>query len=197
MCLEQSNPQFVFIYEDAVYTVNSGLVSYDDNFVSSPVGLSGVDKFLLSSINTATAPDQNISIGDAQGFVGNPGGPAVVGDTVFLGSGTAPVIFQLNLKDGSVLRGTNDPIEVRPVGDVNALMVPFAGPDGRLYVADFNMDLLHVYDPATLATCGTPQGVGVSDEMLEGPLSLGWRNGQGLLLNSLSAAVVSFGVTAP
>jgi hypothetical protein len=185
----QPNPQFVFVHGDSAYAVNSGLIEYDDNFVSSPVGDAGVDIIPLNALSNISSAPQNISLGAAQGFVGNPGAPAVIGDALFLGSGTAPILFQIDLTTQQVVRGVSNPIEVRPVGPENALMIPFKGPQNKLYVSDFNMDQLHVFDPHTLGACAPPLTVGESAELLEGPLAITWSGTSGFILNSIASTI--------
>jgi len=185
----QSNPQFVRVVGDTVYVVNSGRTDYDmDTGIVSPGTDGGLDTLALSTLAAANGVDGNVSL-PPSGLVGNPGTPTIVGTTMFLGSGTASVLFQIDLSTLSAVRGTNAPIVLGDTG-TSGFAVPSLGPDGLLYVADFNNDKVSVFDPACGAVIGQPIGVGSSAEMMEGPFDMAWdASGKAHIVMSVSSSL--------
>jgi len=142
----------------------------------------------LSTLAAANGVDGNVSL-PPSGLVGNPGTPTIVGTTMFLGSGTASVLFQIDLSTLSAVRGTNAPIVLGDTG-TSGFAVPSLGPDGLLYVADFNNDKVSVFDPACGAVIGQPIGVGSSAEMMEGPFDMAWdASGKAHIVMSVSSSL--------
>ena len=185
-----SNPQYLALAGDTLIAVSSGATDYDvDTGLVTPTSPGGVDFFSLATIEQAMGADLSAEIPVA-GLVGNPALPAVIRDTIYLGSGTAPVLFAMGL-DGTLHRGSSDPITLFDAQGGNALIAPYAGPLGSLVVLDFNNDQLLVVDPGCNEVIGDPVPLGTNGELLEGPLSLGLDGNTAHVVMSVSAAVTT------
>ena len=77
--------------------------------------------------------------------IGSPGEPHQVGDTLYLSSGTAPVMFKFDLASRTFERGTRDPIVLYETED-DALHRTSVHRD-LIWVTAFNQDALLVFDP--------------------------------------------------
>jgi DNA-binding beta-propeller fold protein YncE len=70
------------------------------------------------------------------------------GSRAWIGSGTAPALFLVDLAAGTVLRGADDPVALGSL-DVQDTVVVRAGPAGALLVGRFETDEVVVRDAAT------------------------------------------------
>jgi len=190
----QSNPQFLVVHEDRLLVVNRGRSVFSGVVV--PETALGVDIFTLATLRQATAPDLNLSLGEPVGLVGLAGRPAVIDDILYLGSGTAPVLFKVDLSTDQVLADTRAPVVVYDAEESNAWVQPFAGPGGLLYLLDFNRDRVLVMDPSTDALIGEGVDVGTNPEQTEGPIDLAWRGCDAFVVTSLSGALTRINLYA-
>lgn len=192
-----SNPQFLQRYGEDVLVISSGATDFDlETYLLSPLTEGGVDRFSLDTLLTAAGPERSFPLG-MNGLIGNPGRPALIGDLLFLGSGTAPTLFVLDLSTNQVLHDAQSPLRVFDAGSANALVAPFAGPFGLLYVLDFNNDALWVYEPGCGEWLLGPLDIGESEELMEGPLDLAWSDDtHAHVLMSVSSSITAIDVGA-
>ena len=183
-----SNPQFLVATQDELIVISSGATSYDPTTqMVLPQSPGAVDFFWLDSLDSASAPSQSLSI-KPQGRYGNPGKPALIGDVLYLGSGTGPALYSLSLSQQSWLRGPQDPIILPNAPEGNALVAPYALGD-LLGVLDFNSDRLWLYDPSCDQPLGEPIELGRRDTFLEGPLDLVMVDNQAYVLMTLASSI--------
>lgn len=168
------NPQFLAVTPELLVVVSSGLTAWDaEAGVHTATGSGGVDVFHRATLRTATAPDVHIPLpadpGDPRR--GGPGSIAVLPDgrTAYVASGLAAVIAKVDLEDGSVARGMDDPIIVRS-HERNETLTLAWHPSGVVLVACFVSGELYRLDPAT-DTVGAPVTL-VAGGDLEGVIDL-------------------------
>lgn len=169
------NPQFLAVTEAAVAVVCTGETRWDaDAAVHTAVGPGAVDVFPRGSLRDAAGPALSIALPadpeDARR--GGPGSIAVLPDgrTAYVGSGLAAVVAKVDLVDGVVLRGMDDPIVLRE-HERNDTVVLAWHPSGHVLAASFDLDLLYRIDPATDAVVGDPVDLGANGD-LEGVVDL-------------------------
>lgn len=177
------NPQVVLAQEQGVLVLCSGETTWDHSTgVVRPVSDGALVVLDPLTLETAAPPTLVIPLPRAGSgsLVGYPSSMAITSDGryVYVGSGTSPAVFKVDLLVGEVLRGPLDPIAFGDLTVQDTLTVE-KGPAGTLFVGSFNRDLVFALDTDsdTLATVPFQQvNVGKTGDM-DGVLDLVYRVG--------------------
>lgn len=129
------NPFGMHVFGGKVWVVCTG--EFDENY--QPASDGG-----LVSIDPVTDTiDGQVTIG-----IGAPGpNLAVVGNVAYLATSRAGELFKVNLDTQTVIYGPQNPIVLSEEPTFTSFVE--VGPDGNVYAASFNEDLVYVLDPAT------------------------------------------------
>lgn len=163
--LEARNAGAVAAAGNRVVVACSGPTAFDGQVVR-PAGDGAVVVLDAATVVATGRPERVIPLprSAAHPLVGYPSSLALFdgGRTAWLGSGTAPALFRVDLDTGAVLRGADDPVAL---GDLDAqdTVVVRAGPRDTMLAGRFEADEVQVLDPAT----GLPSAV------LPGPFPVG------------------------
>lgn len=146
------NPQAVVAAGDRVVVLCSGVTSFDGTIVR-PAGdgaLVILDAVEAAAGRTALVREVPLPRSAEHPLVGYPSTLALLdgGTRAWLGSGTAPALFLVDLEAGTVLRGADAPVVL---GDLDAQdsIVVRPGPDGTLLAGRFENDEVLVLDGNT------------------------------------------------
>ncbi len=159
----QLNPQSLASDGASVFVVNAGVTSADvDSGLMLPQSPGGVDIIALDQAASATLPAANIELPLAPDtpLAGSPGGIYLVPSpptgyttpytgVAYLGSGTGPYLFKVNLRTCEWLRGSDDPVVLDESISDSDLTTPFEGPGGLVAALSMKSDQLHLIDPFT------------------------------------------------
>jgi cysteine-rich repeat protein len=139
-----SAPQPQFLAEDGtnLYVFNSGKVVFDENFSASVEVAGSIDIFPLAGIEEASAPESSLDFGlnAADATQGSLARAAIrQNGTVeaLIGSGLSGDAYFVNLTDGEILRGVDNPISVSGL-DSDFINVTARGND--FYALSFSSD---------------------------------------------------------
>ena len=193
----QKNPQFMTIYNDRLYLVNSGVTFNPTTYDPEVQGDSGIDIFILETLGTASAPDNNIVIPklDSDLMLGAPGEVVVSADKKFgyMGSGLSPILFKIDLEAETLINGPENPIVLFDGGGESHLVSPYILPDGMALVLAFNNDEMIIVDTLCDEVLGSVS-LGTNSEMLEGPFRMAIVPDSPItyILQSASSEVLSF-----
>ncbi len=168
----RKNPQVLTTVEtsvgERVVVVDSGAIRFDEE--GAHAGTEAAVE-LWAETDDPTNPDVTAAIlplvEDSR--IGIPGSPAHQkgSDVIYFASGTGPVVFALDARKGTWLRGASQPIEL-PGGGGDSLNHAAIDDRGVLYVTSFNHDALYLLDTRCDAMLGDPIELEAS-EMLGGP----------------------------
>lgn len=155
------------------------------------VDVLSLDALLDGRLNEAVEAVVSLPLNDALPEAGSPRTLVMTPaqDVAYLPSGTAPHLYKLDLESLTLLRGTEDPIEVY-LGEGNQLTGLAMRADGVGYVTAFNQDALYMFDASCDASVLGPFELG-NAALLEGPIDLAYdaARGQALVLLNLSSAL--------
>lgn len=176
--LRAKNAQRVAINGDMAWVLCSGSTSFDGTKVA-PTDDGALLGIPIANLAKAKAPEIIIPIplSTIYPLVGYPSSLAFAGDTVWLGSGTSPALFKVDLATQTLLHGPDNPVFLGDVDDdisQDTVMV-IEAPNNRLIATSFNRDTVWILD----ATTGEPiEGksfsVGLAGTM-NGILAAVWR----------------------
>jgi outer membrane protein assembly factor BamB len=169
------NPQFVAVADGHAWVLCSGQTAFDGTQVTPRTdgALAGIR---IEDLATADAPDVviPITLDASRPLVGYPSSLTILDGQAWIGSGTSPALFVLDLATGTWTHGPDDPILLGDPDEQDTMAVA-SGPDGRLLVASYNRDLIWMLDAGSgQPVAGTPFEVGTPGTM-DGALSLAWR----------------------
>ena len=105
--------------------------------------------------------------------VGAPGRPLLTPDqsTLYFASGIDAAVFAFDIEQQKWRYDAGDPLELYDT-DRDATHRAAIGPDGLLWITDFNHDRLHLVDTACDRPVVDPVDVGTTGELLEGPQAI-------------------------
>lgn len=175
--LPARNPQVVQTADDRVWVLCSGVTTFDGENVL-PLSDGALVGISVDRLADAMEPDVVIPIGRnaAHPLVGYPSSLVLTGGRAWIASGTVAAAFVVDLDLETLVRGPDDPVVLGDL-DVQDTMSLSPGPDGRLLAGSFNRDRVFVLDPTTATPIDDMTfEVGV-DGMMDGVLSLAWRDG--------------------
>ena len=173
----QKNPQHVTVVGDVAYVLNGGSLDIVDG-LGQATSSGGLDMIDLSSMTPPTSVSVNIelplSASDVR--IGSYGSFAVRrdGKRALIGSGTRADLFLVDLEQRRLLRGPDNPIVLfeTPAGE-NGLTIVRPLDADRVALLSFNNDVLCLssdwdgeFEERHCA------GVGIDDELLEGPIDV-------------------------
>jgi outer membrane protein assembly factor BamB len=142
----RQNPQALDVVDGRLMAVDSGAFGFDDDgaFETGEAAIelwTPTEDPLQPDVETIVLPPTD------DRTIGIPGRPADGNESpvVYFPSGTAPVVFALDLQTSQWRRGSDDPIRLYETTR-DALHHAAMGADGVLYVTAFNEDKLFLVD---------------------------------------------------
>jgi hypothetical protein len=163
--LAAPNPGAVAAAGNRVVVACSGSTAFDGKVVR-PAGDGAVVVLDAATVVSTGVPLRVIPLPRSADhpLVGYPSSVALFdgGATAWLGSGTAPALFHVDLDAGTVLRGADDPVALGDLAAQDTVVVR-AGPRGQLLAGRFEADEVLALDPAT----------GAASSVLPGPFPVG------------------------
>lgn len=181
------NPTHISAFKNEIYVVNTGEYYWDnEKNLMFPKTSGGIDIFNLNEIEYLKKPSFHISIPISKNnpLVGAPGGIAIIKLTnpsriyAYIGSGTAGVLFKVDLENKKLLRGEENPIEV-VTKKGNQMTYPLPYPENFISILNFNTDEIYFLDPVndTLnpPPFNQPISAGKTSDM-EGPIHAAFRD---------------------
>jgi hypothetical protein len=111
------NPSMIYEAGNYFIVIESGGIKWDNAAkLMIPETDGGIELFPVAQIEKDSAPATKIQIklSEKNKLAGAPNGIAILpdGKTAYIGSGTAGVLFKVDLQSGKVLRGSDNPIEL-------------------------------------------------------------------------------------
>ncbi len=164
----QKNPQKVFILNNKLYVINSGIIEFDANYIGYPKSDSGIDILDLSNIDAGFT---NVKIpftdGELSGFVG---AYSLSNDNniLYLASGTAPELYAYDIQNNTILRNTDNPIIIDTFENPTSVMLNLTTVENYLFVTNFNNDTLYVLDTNNDYKVVIKADIGEDSESMEG-----------------------------
>ncbi len=147
--LSAENAQEVTVVGNRVYAVSGGSSSFDMNSdLVTPTSDGAVGVIDSTTDEIVNIP---IPLNPALPLVGFPNKLEPTPDGMFgyIGSGTAGVLFKVNLQNNTLVRGADNPIIVTSAQTQDATFDVEIRGDGLGFIAIFNTDQIVVFDTAT------------------------------------------------
>ncbi len=138
------------VINDKVYVVNSGNVLFDidtGQFVCDTESSLSID---IIDTDTDTIEDSiDIPLSNVNPFVCSPEAitPTPDNEFAYIGSQIAGVLFKIDLDTNTLLRGTNNPIIITTLDELDATFDIEFNSSGYGFVAMFNSDTVFAFDP--------------------------------------------------
>jgi hypothetical protein len=191
----QLNPVEIAIAGDVAYVVNSGTFELGATGVATTTSAGGIDVIDLDSFDPPTSVSENIPLAQQERDPRIGGYGSIAIDTAarwaYLGSGTRGDVFQLDLRTRELVHGPDAPLEIipTPAGENGLTVVRRLG--SALAVLDFNRDMLCTSDDWEHGLADRRcEPIGVSEELLEGPIDLAEDDqGRALVLMSIANSI--------
>jgi DNA-binding beta-propeller fold protein YncE len=186
----KKNPQFA----ESISTPDGPRVAIVS---SGDIGQSGVARSdgaveLWAETDDAGAPDKEIFVLETTDDprMGAPGRPMVTpdGTRLYVPSGTAPVLFALDLRDKEWVYDTSNPLTVYDSPD-KALDAATIDARGIVYVTAFNEDALYLIDTACDEVAAGPIDLGTTSAYVEGPQDVRVVDGSAFFIMGRANAV--------
>jgi hypothetical protein len=147
--LSAENAAGITVVGNRVYAVSSGSSSFDSNSgLVTPTSDGAVGVIDSTTDNIVNIP---IPLNSALPLVGFPNKLEPTPDEKFgyIGSGTAGVLFKVNLQNNTLVRGADNPIIVTSAKKQDATFDVEIRDDGLGFIAIFNTDQIVVFDTST------------------------------------------------
>lgn len=151
--LLEENAQGITVVGNRVYAVSGGSSVFDSNSgLVTPTSKGAVG--VIDSATDKLVASISIALNPALPLVGFPNKlePTPDGKFGYIGSGTAGVLFKVNLEDNTLVRGADNPIIVTSAQVQDATFDVEIRDDGLGFIAVFNTDLIVTFDTATDTT---------------------------------------------
>ncbi len=148
--LTAENAQGITVFGNMVYVVSGGSSSFDSNSgLVTPTSDGAVG--VIDSTTDKIVANISIPLSQTLPLVGLPNKlePTPDGKFGYIGSGTAGVLFKVNLEDNTLVRGADNPIIVTSAQVQDATFEVEIRDDGLGFIAVFNTDLIVAFDTAT------------------------------------------------
>lgn len=148
--LSAENAQGITVVGNRVYAVSGGSSSFDTNsHLTTPISNGAVG--VIDSTTDKIVANIPIPLNSALPLVGFPNKlePTPDGKFGYIGSGTAGVLFKVDLESNTLVRGTDNPIIVTSAQVQDATFDVEIRDDGLGFIAVFNTDRIVVFDTAT------------------------------------------------
>jgi hypothetical protein len=138
------------VIQDKIYVVNSGNVIFDIDTGQFKCDADSSLSIDIINTDTDTIEDSiDISLSNINPFVCSPEAIAATPDNDFayIGSQIAGVLFKIDLNGNTLLRGTDNPIIITSLDDLDASFDIEFNSEGYGFVAMFNTDRIFAFDP--------------------------------------------------
>lgn len=167
--VDAKNLQTVTTTGTRVCAVASGTATYDTK-TSKMIPESPGKLFCMPLAADSFDIKIDLPLSTKNPLIGLPGSIVILGGFAYIGSGTAPVVYKVDLKNQALVNGADNPIRLLSnAGGATGMARLFT--DGTtIYALDFNNDSIYSIDPATDKV--TPLGqFGDDPEKMEGPMA--------------------------
>jgi hypothetical protein len=192
----QKNPQRVFILNNKLYVINSGIIEFNESYIGYPKSDSGIDILDLSDIDAGFT---NIKIpftdGELSGFAGSYT-LSKDNKTLYLASGTAPELYAYDIENNTMIRNTDNPIIVDNFDTPSSVMLNLTTVENYLFVTNFNNDTLYVIDTNNDYKVILKANIGEDSETMEGAQGIVYdkNNKQVYIFFGISKKLISIDV---
>ena len=167
---DAKNLQTVTIGNGTLCAVASGTATYDmSSGKMTPDSPGKLYCMAPDSDHFTTAIDLPLS--QTNKTVGLPASIVMLGNFVYIGSGTAPAVYKVDMSSKTVVKGADNPIWV--ISNANTQqqgMIKLITDGTKLYALDFNTDSIFSIDPSTDVVRPLGQ-FGDDPDKMEGPIA--------------------------
>jgi DNA-binding beta-propeller fold protein YncE len=112
-----------------------------------------------------------LTLSEKNPLVGMPGSIVLLNGFAYIGSGTAPVVYKVDLSQKKVVNGADAPIWIISNAEATAGMIKLFTDGTTIYALNFNSDQIFAIDPAAGDKVKPLGTLGDDPEKMEGPMA--------------------------